>query len=47
MFTEKKLKELLKEFLKLDFNSKNGNIDLEIGLKALLCNYCNKSKLMI
>lgn len=39
-FQEKDLRELLEEFALLDYNFKIGKIDLEIGLKSLLCKYC-------
>ena len=39
-FKESDLKKLLEEFTNLDYNSKNGKIDVEIGLKSILCNYC-------
>ena len=34
------LKEILTELVNLDYNSKIGNIDLEIGLKSIICRYC-------
>lgn len=34
------LKKLLKELINLDYNSKRGNIDVTIGLEAILCTYC-------
>lgn len=40
-FKEYELKKLLKEFVDLDFNSKNGKIDIDIGLRSILCNYCS------
>lgn len=40
-FKEKELRTILDEFIRLDENSKNGNIDLDIGLDAVLCNYCS------
>ena len=40
-FKESELRTILDEFIKLDENSKNGNIDLDIGLDAVLCNYCS------
>ena len=40
-FKEDELKKLLKEFVDLDFNSKNGKIDIDIGLRSILCNYCS------
>ena len=39
-FKETELKNILEEFTNLDYNSKNGKIDLEIGLRSILCNYC-------
>lgn len=41
-FKEHELEQIIFELIKLDENSKNGNIDLEIGLEAILCNYCSK-----
>lgn len=40
-FTEKELKDVLQALRDLDVNYKNGLIDLEIGLEAILCNYCS------
>lgn len=39
-FKEKELEKLLKELIDLDYKSKNGMIDLEIGLKSILCKNC-------
>ena len=39
-FKEEELKKILKELTNLDYNSKNGKIDLEIGLRSILCKYC-------
>ena len=39
-FDELTLRKILEEFTNLDYNSKNGKIDLEIGLRSILCNYC-------
>lgn len=39
-FNSKELEKLLKELVNLDYNSKNGKIDLDIGLKSILCSYC-------
>lgn len=36
-FTESELEDLVKELIDLDYKSKNGLIDIEIGLKAILC----------
>ncbi len=39
-FKESELKNILEEFTNLDYNSKIGKIDIEIGLRSILCNYC-------
>ena len=39
-FKEEELRKILEEFTNLDYNSKNGKIDLEIGLRSILCKYC-------
>ena len=39
-FKEEELKNILEEFTNLDYNSKNGKIDVEIGLRSILCSYC-------
>ena len=39
-FKEKELKEILQALRDLDYNYKNGLIDLEVGLESLLCYYC-------
>lgn len=40
-FKEKELKEILESLRDLDYNYKNGLIDLEIGLESILCFYCS------
>ena len=40
-FDTKQLEKLLREFVNLDYNSKNGNIDIDIGLRSILCSYCS------
>ena len=40
-FSEKELKNILQELRDLDFNYKNGIIDLEVGLESILCTYCS------
>lgn len=40
-FKERELKEILQSLRDLDFNYKNGLIDLQIGLEAILCTYCS------
>ncbi len=39
-FKEKELREILQELINLDNNYKTGQIDLNIGLEAILCRYC-------
>ena len=36
-FNEKELEEIVKNLIDLDYKSKNGLIDIEIGLKSILC----------
>ena len=40
-FKEDVLRKLLDEFVELDYNSKIGKIDIDIGLRSILCNYCS------
>lgn len=39
-FNENEIEEILKELIELDYQSKNGLIDLDIGLKSILCKNC-------
>lgn len=39
-FNKETLRKILDEFVELDYNFKIGNIDLEVGLKSILCSYC-------
>jgi len=39
-FTEMELKNILQKIRDLDFNYKNGLIDLQVGLESILCTYC-------
>lgn len=41
-FKEAELRKILEELINLDKNYKIGMIDLEIGLKSILCKYCSK-----
>lgn len=41
-FEEIQLRKILKELYFLDTNYKQGKIDINIGLEAILCNYCSK-----
>ena len=40
-FKEAELRKLLQEFIDLDYKSKSGSIDLNVGLEAILCKYCS------
>ena len=40
-FQEEELKNILKSLIDLDYNYKNGLIDLDIGLETVLCRYCS------
>lgn len=40
-FSEKDLRSILQELCDLDYNFKNGKIDLQIGLETILCRYCS------
>lgn len=40
-FDENNLKEMLKNLIDLDYESKNGLIDLRIGFESILCMYCS------
>ena len=40
-FSEEELKNILKELTNLDYSSKNGKLDIDVGLKSILCRYCN------
>ncbi len=39
-FKLEELEEIIEKLIDLDENSKNGNIDLDIGLESILCRYC-------
>ena len=40
-FSNKELSKILQGLRDLDYNSKNGLIDLQAGLEAILCTYCS------
>ncbi len=40
-FEENELRKILEEFINLDEKSKNGNVDLDVGLESILCKYCS------
>ncbi len=39
-FSEIELRKILEEFSNLDYNYKNGVIDLNVGIESILCRYC-------
>ena len=39
-FNKKHLRKILQELIDLDYNYKQGNIDINVGLEAILCTYC-------
>ncbi len=41
-FTKDELKKVLQELRDLDYEYKNGVIDLQVGLESILCAYCSK-----
>ena len=40
-FSEEDLRNILKELCNLDYNFKNGKIDLQVGMETILCRYCS------
>ena len=40
-FNEQDLRKILQELCNLDYNFKNGKIDLQVGLETILCRYCS------
>lgn len=40
-FTEAEIRSILDEMISLDTNYKNGLIDINIGVEAILCRYCS------
>ena len=40
-FDEKELRDILQKLRDLDYDYKNGKIDLEIGLESIICFYCS------
>ncbi len=40
-FEKNELRSILEEFINLDEKSKNGRIDLNVGLESVLCKYCS------
>ena len=40
-FSEEEIRNILDEMINLDTNYKNGLIDINIGVEAILCRYCS------
>ena len=40
-FNEKDLRDILQDLCDLDYNFKNGKIDLQVGIETTLCRYCS------
>ena len=40
-FKTRELKEILQALRDLDYNYKNGLIDLQVGMESILCRYCS------
>ena len=40
-FKTSELRKILNELIDLDYNYKNGKIDLDVGLRSILCSYCS------
>lgn len=40
-FSEEEIRNIVDEMISLDTNYKNGLIDINIGLEAILCRYCS------
>ena len=40
-FKKEELRKILEEFYNLDYNSNNGKIDIDVGLRSILCSYCS------
>ena len=40
-FTQDEIRNLLNEFMYIDEASKNGNLDINVGLESVLCRYCS------
>ena len=40
-FKTRELKEILQALSDLDYNYKNGLIDLQVGMESILCRYCS------
>ena len=40
-FHEKDLRNIIQDLADLDYNFKNGKIDLQVGMETILCRYCS------
>lgn len=40
-FKEKDLEQILNEFVEIDYKSKRGLVDINVGLRSVLCRYCS------
>ena len=40
-FKQRELEKILQELIDLDFYYKIGQIDIQVGLEAILCTYCS------
>ena len=40
-FKLSELRKILQELIDLDYNYKSGKIDIDIGIRSILCNYCS------
>ena len=40
-FNEQDLRSILQDLCDLDYNFKNGKIDLQVGMETILCRYCS------
>ena len=40
-FKEEELYQILKELMDLDYHYKSGKIDIDTGLRSILCVYCS------
>lgn len=40
-FSQDILRNILREFVKIDYQSKNGLVDIDVALRSVLCSYCS------
>lgn len=41
LFKEEELRNILQEFINLDYKTKIGEIDINVGLESIMCRYCS------